>query len=143
MAFGTRRPNATLLTGLDLPYGELPQLADPDWPRRPAAHALLGGAHAAQFVHDVLPGLVEQGVVVSTDGEVIDYRPAENDPEVTVSTAATDVSDWFDLHLQVRVDGELVPFEDLFVALSQGAEFLVLETGVYVPARQPGARPVA
>ncbi|HYI55979.1 MAG TPA: DEAD/DEAH box helicase [Microlunatus sp.] len=136
---GLRDPAAerTLLSGLDLPYGELPQLADPDWPRRPAAHALLGGAHAAQFVHDVLPGLVEQGVVVTTDGEVIDYRPAENDPEVTVSTAATDVSDWFDLHLQVRVDGELVPFEDLFVALSQGAEFLVLETGVYVPLDNP------
>lgn len=126
-----------LLTGLDLPYGELPQLADPDWPHRPAAHALLGGAHAAQFVHDVLPRLIEQGVQVETDGEVIDYRPAENDPEVTVSTAGTEASDWFDLHVQVRVDGELVPFEDLFVALSQGAEFLVLETGVYVPLDNP------
>ncbi|HEY5784694.1 MAG TPA: DEAD/DEAH box helicase [Microlunatus sp.] len=126
-----------LLTGLELPYGELPQLADPDWPHRPAAHALLGGAHAAQFVHDVLPRLIEQGVSVETDGEVVDYRPAENDPEVTVSTAATEVSDWFDLHVQVRVDGELVPFEDLFVALSQGAEFLVMETGVYVPLDNP------
>ncbi len=136
---GLRDPVAerALLTGLDLPYRELPQLADPDWPHRPAAHALLGGAHAAQFVHDVLPRLVEQGVDIATDGDVVDYRPAENDPEVTVSTAATDVSDWFDLHLQVRVDGELVPFEDLFVALSQGAEFLVLETGVYVPLDNP------
>jgi superfamily II DNA or RNA helicase len=127
----------TLLAGLDLPYAELPQLADPDQPRRPAAHSLLGGAHAAQFVHDVLPRLIEQGVVVETDGQVLDYRPAENDPEVTVSTAATEASDWFDLHLQVRVDGELVPFEDLFVALSQGAEVLVLETGVYVPLDNP------
>ena len=126
-----------LLTALDLPYGELPQLADPDWPHRPAAHALLGGAHAAQFVHDVLPRLIEDGVAVATDGEVIDYRPAENDPEVTVSTAGTEASDWFDLHVQVRVDGELVPFEELFVALSQGAEFLVLETGVYVPLDNP------
>ncbi|HEY5981206.1 MAG TPA: SNF2-related protein [Microlunatus sp.] len=126
-----------LLSALDLPYGEMPQLADPDRPHRPAAHALLGGAHAAQFVHDVLPRLVEQGVAVETDGEVVDYRPAENDPEVTVSTTATEVSDWFDLHVQVRVDGELVPFEDIFVALSQGADFLVLETGVYVPLDNP------
>jgi hypothetical protein len=132
-----------LLSGLDLPYQEMPQLADPDVPRRPAAHALLGDAHAAQFVHDVLPRLVEQGVIVQTDGEVVDYRPAESAPEVTVSTAATTASDssegrdWFDLHIQVRVDGEVVPFEELFVALSTGAEFLVLETGVYLPLDNP------
>jgi hypothetical protein len=35
---------AARVGALDLPYGELPQLADPDWPHRPAAHALLGGA---------------------------------------------------------------------------------------------------
>ncbi len=88
-------------------------------------------------MHDVLPRLVEQGVVVETDGEVVDYRPAEHEPEVTVSTTATEASDWFDLHIQVRVDGELVGFEDLFVALSQGSEFLVLDTGVYVPLDNP------
>jgi len=131
-----------LLAGLDLPYGELPQLADPDRPRRPAAHALLGDVHAARFVHDLLPRLIEQGVAVETDGDVVDYRPAEGDPEVTVSTAAsssdpTESSDWFDLHIQVRVDGELVPFEDLFVALSTGAEFLILDTGVYLPLDNP------
>ncbi len=126
-----------LLAALDLPYADLPQLADPDRPRRPAAHALLGGAHAAPFVHDVLPRLVEQGVVVETSGDVVDYRPAEEEPEVTVSTTATETSDWFDLHVQVRVDGELVEFEQLFVALSQDAEFLVLDTGVYVPLDNP------
>ena len=136
---GLRDPVAEhdLLAALDLPYGELPQLADPDVPRRPAAHALLGGSHAAQFVHDVLPRLIEQGVVVETDGEVVDYRPAANDPEITVSTTATEASDWFDLHVLVRIDGEPVPFDELFVALSTGAEFLVLETGVYVSLDNP------
>ena len=136
---GLRDPVAEhdLLAALDLPYGELPQLADPDVPRRPAAHALLGGSHAAQFVHDVLPRLIEQDVVVETDGEVVDYRPAANDPEITVSTTATEASDWFDLHVLVRIDGEPVPFDELFVALSTGAEFLVLETGVYVPLDSP------
>ncbi|HEU5484367.1 MAG TPA: SNF2-related protein, partial [Microlunatus sp.] len=139
VAGGLRDPAVEheLLAGLELPYADLPQLADPDRPRRPAAHALLGDAHAAQFVHDVLPRLSDQGVHVQTQGDVVDYRPAESDPEVTVSTAATEVSDWFDLHIQVRVDGELVPFEELFVALSTGAEFLVLETGVYVPLDNP------
>ncbi len=139
VSHGLRDPVAEhdLLAGLDLPYGELPQLADPDVPRRPAAHALLGGSHAAQFVHDVLPRLIEQGVVVETDGEVVDYRPATSDPEITVSTAATEASDWFDLHVLVRIDGEPVPFDQLFVALSTGAEFLVLETGVYVSLDSP------
>lgn len=126
-----------LLTALDLPYAELPQLADPDRPQRPAAHALLGDAHAARFVHDVLPRLAAQGVVVHSQGEVIDYRPATAAPQITVATAATESRDWFDLHLQVRVDGELVPFEDLFVALSRDAECLVLETGVYVALDSP------
>ena len=137
--FGTGDTKVTAIdtVSLDLPYGELPQLADPDVPRRPAAHALLGGSHAAQFVHDVLPRLVEQGVVVETDGEVVDYRPAAGDPEITVSTTATESSDWFDLHVLVRIDGEPVPFDQLFVALSTGAEFLVLETGVYVSLDSP------
>lgn len=142
-AAGLRDPAAerSLLQAIDLPYGDLPQLADSDVPRRPAAHALLGGAHAALFVHDVLPRLADQGVVVETDGEVIDYRPAREDPEVTVSTETISDTpgdrDWFDLHLQVRVDGELVPFDELFVALAQQADFLVLETGVYVPLENP------
>ncbi|MFT4167032.1 MAG: DEAD/DEAH box helicase [Microlunatus sp.] len=136
---GLRDPLAEqeLLAALDLPYGELPQLADPDVPRRPAAHALLGGLHAAQFVHDVLPRLVEQGLVIETDGDVVDYRPASSDPEVTVSTTATESSDWFDLHVVVRIDGEPVPFDQLFVALSTGADSLVLETGVYVSLDDP------
>ena len=136
---GLRDPLAEqgLLAVLDLPYGELPQLADPEVPRRPAAHALLGGLHAAQFVHDVLPRLVEQGVVIETDGEAVDYRPALSDPEITVSTTATESADWFDLHVLVRIDGEPVPFDQLFVALSTGAESLVLETGVYVSLDNP------
>ena len=130
-----------LLAGLDLPYGELPQLADPDGRRRPAAHALLGDVHAAQFVHGLLPRLIEQGVAVETDGEVVDYRPAESDPEVTVSTAAsssdpTESSDWFDLHIQVRVDGELVPSRTCSSRSARG-EFLILETGVYLPLDDP------
>lgn len=136
---GLRDPLAEqeLLAALDLPYDELPQLVDPDVPRRPAAHALLGGLHAAQFVHDVLPRLVEQGVLIETDGEVVDYRPARSDPEVAVSTTSTESSDWFDLHVLVRIDGEPVPFDQLFVALSTGAESLVLETGVYVSLDNP------
>ena len=133
----------TLLAGLDLPYAELPQLADPDQPRRPAAHSLLGGAHAAQFVHDVLPRLIEQGVVVETDGQVLDYRPAENDPEVTVSTAATEASDWFDLHLQVRVDGELVPFEGTVRRAQSGGGGPGAGDRGLRPAGQPGPRPTA
>ncbi|MDN5803412.1 MAG: DEAD/DEAH box helicase [Microlunatus sp.] len=126
-----------LLERLDLPYADLPQLADSRYVRRPAAHALLGDVSAARFVHDIAPVLNNQGVVIEFDGEAIDYRPAEHEPEVTLATEETDLSDWFDLHIQVRVDGEPVPFEDLFVALSGGAEFLVLETGVYVPLDTP------
>ncbi len=56
---------------------------------------------------------------------------------VEVSTAETGQADWFDLQIRVRLDDEVVPFEELFVALSQQGDFLITETGVYLPLDRP------
>ena len=46
-------------------------------------------------------------------------------------------ADWFDLQVTVSIDGEEVPFDELFVALARGEEYLILETGVYFGLDRP------
>ena len=130
---------AALVAALPLPYDELPVLAVPrSDPPRPAAHVELSEAAALTFVDRVLGGLEQAGVAVELAGEVVAYRRSEAEPAVAVSTRERDGSaDWFDLHIQVSVEGEQVPFDQLFVALSRGDQFLVLETGVYFALDRP------
>ncbi len=48
-----------------------------------------------------------------------------------------DRSDWFDLHVSVEVEGEEVPFEPLFAALTRGDEIMLLETGSWFRLDRP------
>ena len=87
---------------------------------------------ALTFVEQVLPQLEPAGVRVKLDGEVREYRRTSSQPSVQVAAVErADSADWFDLRIKVSIDGETVPFEDLFVALTQDKDFLILETGVY------------
>ncbi|MFL6064253.1 MAG: SNF2-related protein [Friedmanniella sp.] len=130
---------ADLAAALPLPYQDLPELAAPRAnPLRPSPHVLLEGAAALTFVDRVVPELERAGVVVELVGEVVDYRRSDAVPTVAVSAAERDTtSDWFDLHVEVTLEGEAVPFDQLFAALTRGEEFLVLETGVYFPLDRP------
>ena len=112
-------------------------IADLEWPEDGPPTALDGLA-AAQFVEQVLPELTARGVEVDRQGDVLDYRQTQSPPVLQVTPVArTDSSDWFDLHLKVALDGEEVPFDDLFVALTRGEEFMILETGVYFGLDRP------
>ena len=78
------------------------------------------------------------GYEVTQTGEVVDYRRSEAAPAIAVSAVERrDSADWFDLHLTVSVDGEAVPFDELFVALAGGEDYLILETGVYFALDRP------
>jgi hypothetical protein len=128
------------LAALPLPYADLPQLANrsKELPQQPAAHVLLDGIAALQFVEQVLPQLAPAGVQVRLEGEVREYRRTNSQPSIQVAAAERpDSADWFDLHIKVAIDGEVVPFEDLFVALTQGQDFLILDTGVYFSLDRP------
>jgi superfamily II DNA or RNA helicase len=128
------------LAALPLPYADIPQLADHgnDPPQQPAPHVLLDGMAALRFVEHVLPGMEAAGVRVRMEGEVREYRKTTSRPSVEVAAVERpDTADWFDLRIKVSIDGELVPFEDLFVALTEGKDFLILETGVYFSLDRP------
>ena len=128
------------LVALQLPYGEIPQLASwgKERPPRPAPHVLLDGLAALTFVEQVLPQLEGEGVRIVLDGEVREYRKTTSPPSVEVAAVERPNSaDWFDLRVKVSIDGEVIPFEDLFVALTEGQDFLILETGVYFSLDRP------
>ncbi len=128
------------LAALPLPYQDIPQLASrsKDLPPQPVPHVLLDGLAALTFVEQVLPQLEAAGVRVELEGEVRAYRKTSAQPSFQVAAVErADSADWFDLRINVSIEGEVVPFEDLFVALTQGQDFLILETGVYFSLDRP------
>ncbi len=136
---------AELLADLPLPYDRYPVLAErqpagrdaPGRPR-PAASAQLTGVDAADFASEVVPRLVAHGVEVEVVGEPVDYRRLASPPLITVSAVERSAgSDWFDLVVDVSIDGELVPFDQLFAALASGVDQLVLDSGVYFTLDRP------
>jgi superfamily II DNA or RNA helicase len=126
------------LDELPLPYEQIPQLAERRGVAQPVAHALLDGMQAALFAGQVVPALQRAGVEVILLGDVVDYRETEAMPLIEVATVENEEgADWFDLHIQVSIENEVVPFEPLFVALSQRQEYLILDTGVYFSLARP------
>jgi superfamily II DNA or RNA helicase len=125
-----------LARALPLPYDQIPLLADAQR-TGPAAHVLLAGGEAAIFVDQVLPQLEAAGVVINLEGERVAYRQPTVEPVVEVAAAPTASADWFDLQIRVRLEGEVVPFEEIFVALNSPEDFLITDSGVYVPLDRP------
>jgi superfamily II DNA or RNA helicase len=104
-----------------------------DHDRRLLSPVILAGMDAVQLVEDVVPALLaDEQVVVHEHGERPDFRMAEDRPLVRI--AATDSAegrDWFDLDVTVFVDGEEVPFNDLFTALARGDSHMLLPSGTW------------
>ncbi len=96
----------------------------------------LAGADAAMFVGQVLPHLrgLERVEIVESDG-VPDYRLTASGPQVSVS--ANRDNDWFDLSVQVEVDGEHVEFARVFRALAEGEPIFLLSDGRYFSLEGP------
>lgn len=127
---------ARIAGSLPLPYERIPELALRKGKQLPAPTVELTGMAAAIFSAEVIDELEQAGVTVIIEGERLDYRPSETDPLVKLETTS-ETSDWFDLRIDVSIDGEQVPFEELFAGLARGDEYLILETGVYVELNRP------
>jgi superfamily II DNA or RNA helicase len=134
---GYRDPAAeqALVAGVPLPDG-FPELRA-ETGAGPAPTAELTGMRAVGFLEDVLPALREAGVAVEEVGEAVDYRLTEAAPLISVSATESGERDWFDLGVRVSIDGEDVPFVELFVALARGESHLLLASGTYFPIQRP------
>ncbi|MGH3730882.1 MAG: DEAD/DEAH box helicase [Micromonosporaceae bacterium] len=101
-------------------------------PVRPES-AHLAGLDTMRFLTEVVPLLADiPGLDVEVSGEPVDYREVTDSLRVGVSTTETPAeTDWFDLGVELTVDGRPVPFEDVFVALAGGESHLLLDDGSY------------
>jgi superfamily II DNA or RNA helicase len=110
----------------------------PQPPAKPGA-VTLRGMEAMAFSTEVLPMLQDRtDVRVELSGQVPDYHEAGDSLEIGVSTAErSGERDWFDLGITVTVEGNEVPFSDLFVALAHGQPHLLLAGGAYFALDKP------
>jgi superfamily II DNA or RNA helicase len=102
---------------------------------RLAEAATVAGDDVIRLLNQVMPALIE------LDGVEVNFRPGAADVEYhevhdapAISFGSTDAvaeSDWFDLAVRITVGGEEVVFEDLFVALAQDRQYLILPSGTY------------
>ncbi|MCB5273642.1 hypothetical protein BJG92_01166 [Arthrobacter sp. SO5] len=99
---------------------------------RLAGSAELSGLDTLAFTEELLPVLRDvPGVAVDTAGEIADYREAEEAPVVSISTKATEQRDWFDLGIQISLEGQPVSFAAVFSALAAGQTKMLLPSGAY------------
>jgi superfamily II DNA or RNA helicase len=136
-----RHAERGLLTRLELPLDRLPQLVEArvDGPAGLASPVDLTGLDAAYFSTEVLPCWLERDdVEVSEAGVPPHYRQSDSAPEIRLAASdSADGTDWFDLAVTVSVDGEQVPFHDLFAALARGQSHLILESGTFFSIERP------
>ncbi|WP_417234247.1 SNF2-related protein [Arthrobacter sp.] len=101
----------------------------------------LTGVDAARFSAEALPRLEAiDHVEIDVDGDPTDYVELTEVPQISVSASETDSSDWFDLGVQVHLGTMEVPFDQLFVALARGDDYLLLEDGSYFSLANPEYR---
>ncbi|MGQ0842895.1 MAG: SNF2-related protein [Sporichthyaceae bacterium] len=99
----------------------------------------IAGVDTMQFATEWLPLLRNRSDVrVEVGGAPADYREAGDSLRIAVSTKArANDDDWYDLGVSITVDGETVPFLDVFVALAHGRSHLLLPGGVYFSLEKP------
>ncbi|MEV0807256.1 DEAD/DEAH box helicase [Micromonospora sp. NPDC050200] len=120
----------------------VPELLEPS-PAGPqlAASATLAGDAMIRFLGEVVPRLDDLDgveVIPPMAGAVPDYQETYEAPVITfASSDGVGQQDWFDLSVQVSVGGEQVVFDELFVALAQDQQYLILPSGAYFGLDRP------
>jgi superfamily II DNA or RNA helicase len=138
-----------LLAGLDLPLGRFGLLCHDAVPGglEPAlaASARFGGADTMLLTTELLPLLAShERVEVEVSGDPADYRSA--DDSLQISLSADEIAgdtDWFDLGVIIVAAGHRIPFADLFLALSRGQPYLLLDDGAYLSLHKPELQELA
>ncbi len=130
---GDRVAEDAIVTEVTAAVSAVPGLLEPTlFGERLAPAAALVGMAAVRFAADVLPVLAGiDGVEIVQHGEPVQYREVVEAPVVNLGGSASNDNDWFDLTVTVTVDGEDVPFADLFVALAEEQTHLILPSGTF------------
>ncbi|MGI9577999.1 MAG: SNF2-related protein [Microthrixaceae bacterium] len=100
------------------------------------------GNDAVVLLTDVVPWLADRGqVTVEVTGDAPELRESTQDPLIALGVADPDdadgANDWFDLSVEVTLEGERIPFAELFRALTFDEEVLVLPSGTWLRLDHP------
>ena len=124
-----------VLDALEMPTHLMADLADPIGAPR---DLIVVGRSTVILLSEVVPWFVDRDqVAVEVTGDLPDLREATEDPLISLAISDTeetkrDGTDWFDLAVEVSVDGEHVEFSSLFSALTRDEEILVLPSGTWL-----------
>ncbi len=120
-------------------------LAELDMPAASLRSAQLTGLDTMRFSTETLPMLTGRpGVDVEITGTPADYREAGDSLRIEVSAEQlTGDNDWFGLGVLVFVEDQRVQFGELFLALTRGDEYLLLDNGAYCSLDKPGLQALA
>src|SRR5580693_3033339 len=140
--FRDSQAEARVFGGLGLPAGlpGVPRGQDQARIERSRSSAFtLHGLDTMTFTTEVLPLLSgRDDVRLEVTGQVPDYHEAGDSLEIEVSADERDGDpDWFDLGIDITVEGRKVPFAELFVALASGQSHLLLSDGAYFSLDKP------
>ena len=106
--------------------------------RRELRPAFLTGRPLFSFTARTLPQLdALDGVVVELSRPAPVFRESDEAPVVSLTISEPEAGDWFNLAVEVTVDGEVVPFATLFAALSLGHDHLLLDSGTWFSLDRP------
>lgn len=96
------------------------------------------GHEAIVLLRDWLPELEKvPDLRIRITGTEPAYKPSGELPQVTVSTLPSDHRDWFDLGVTIRVGDSYVPFAEIFRALAQGQDIMMLPNGSWFSLDTP------
>ncbi len=110
----------------------------------PFSQSTVQGMTSARLMGTTIPQLRELTDVrvrLAVDGgQFPEYRQSDEEPvfEFAASDASGGgVQDWLDLAVSITIDGQPVPFEDVFVALARGDTELLLANGLWFTLDRP------
>ncbi|WBQ07417.1 SWIM zinc finger family protein [Kribbella sp. CA-293567] len=96
----------------------------------------LQGFDTVRFSTEVLPQLATEPLVdVEVTGTPAEYREVNDSLTIEVSTSAeAGEMDWFDLGITIRVEGQRIPFVNVFRALTAGKSSVLMTSGASTAA---------
>ena len=98
----------------------------------------LTGMAAVRFTEERLPELaVHDDLLLTVVGDPPPFRHVDLPPVVRLTASDSANPDWFDLGVSVSLDGEEIPFDQLFTALAAGEPHMLLPSGAYFSLQRP------
>ena len=134
-----RAAEAVAVSELELPIHLLPALVDLNGS---PCDLTVSGPAIVTLLTEVIPWLeANGGVEIELVGDHPVLREAVEDPLISLVVTDGDDrrggNDWFDLDVEVSVDGQIVDFVSLFAALDRDDEAIILPSGTWLRLDRP------